>query len=211
MSSEVQICNMALSHIGGYSDIAALDNSSQESKKCKLLYSPARDSVLRDNNWNFATKVLTLALLTDTYLGWVYGYQYPVDCLMAIKIYNDYNNNINRDSIYYPECNVTDNKIEFQIISNEALTGRIILTNKEDAKLVYIAKVTDTNMFDVEFIDALSYRLASELAISLKGDMQLQQQLFQAYLMKAGQARANNCNEGYIKPANVNTFVNARY
>ena len=211
MSTEVQICNLALSHVGGYPITSLSDTSSKGARECNTLYKNARDSVLRDSVWNFATKNLSLALLVDTYLGWVYAYQYPTDCLNAIRIYNDYNNNINRDSIYYPDYQAPGNKIEFKIISNSTLSSKVIITNKEDAMLIYTGKVTDTNMFDSEFVDALSYRLASELALPLKGDMNLQQQLFQVYLMKAGQARSNNCNEGYEVPQNVNTFLNARY
>ena len=210
MASEVQICNLALSHLGAYSITSLTDSTRKESRECNILYDTARDSVLRDNVWSFATKRLALALLSDTYSGWTYAYQYPTDCLNIIRIHNDYTPVSNLNYCWNHSEYRDPGKVEFEVASDSALSNKIILTNKSDAELIYTGRVTDANMFDAEFIDALSWRLASELALPLKGSLQLSQSLFQVYLMKSGQARAASVNEGYNLMENDNAFVDAR-
>lgn len=197
MASEVTICNLALSHIGA-NPIASLSDSLREARECKILFDSTRDSVLRDHKWSFATKRLTLALLSDTYTGWTYAYSYPTDCLVAHEIYNEYSN-YSRTS-----------KIEFEIASSSSLTSKIILTDKENAELIYTAKITDCNMFDSLFIAALAYKLAMELAIPLKGNGQLTQAMYQLYVITINQAKTISANETYCKPDESNTFVSVR-
>lgn len=65
-------------------------------------------------------------------------------------------------------------------------------------------------MFDPQFIDALAYRLATELAVPVKGNGQMSQAMHQLYMYKLGQAKALSSNECYKKPDQTNTFVSAR-
>lgn len=209
MASEVSICNLALNHIGAY-PIANLSDASKEATTCNAIYPFARDSVLRDHKWAFATKRLILALLTDTYSGWDYAYQYPTDCLVAHEIYSEYGDY--SGLVYDSETDsyVSSGKIEFEICAASSLTSKVILTNKEDAELIYTAKVTDCNMFDGQFIDALAYRLATELAVPIKGNGQMSQAMHQLYQYRLNQAKAISANECYKKPDQTNTFVSAR-
>lgn len=130
MASEVSICNLALNHIGAYA-IASLSDATKEARDCNTLYSYARDSVLRDHKWAFATKRLTLALLTDTYSGWDYAYQYPTDCLIAYEIYNEYGDNSRQVYDSETDSYVSSGKIEFEICAASSLTSKVILTNKK--------------------------------------------------------------------------------
>lgn len=196
MASEIQVCNLALSRVGAYR-IQSLDDATKEARECKLFYPFSRDAVLRDHDWGFARKRVSLALLSETWSGWDYAYQYPVDCLVARKITPDAETE-------------TGDKVEFEISSNDSLSRRVILTNKEDAELVYTAKVEDVNLFDAIFTDALAWRLASELAIPLKAKADLQNVLFQKYIFVLGRAEAINSNEGEKKPDHDNRYVGAR-
>ena len=65
MASNLQICNLALSHIGSRAFIQDLSSdTSVEARYCNLLFDDARQAVLRDapHGWGFAYKVEALAL-----------------------------------------------------------------------------------------------------------------------------------------------------
>src|SRR5512146_1689119 len=89
--TDIQICNMALGHIGVTKFIAALTDRSNEANVCNLYYEQARDFVLEDLPWPFATRYISLGLVTDfTALtiphDWSYAYRYPSDCVFARRL-----------------------------------------------------------------------------------------------------------------------------
>ena len=57
MASEVDICNLALSHLGDTATIASLDppEGSAQAEHCARFYPIARDSLLEMHAWGFAT------------------------------------------------------------------------------------------------------------------------------------------------------------
>jgi hypothetical protein len=216
MASEIQICNLALSHIGAPT-IAALSESTRQARECNRLYEVNRDAVLADYPWNFATKRRVLALLSgETVSGWDYVYSYPGDCLKAWMIYNPMTTQTYTDGYYtsgqyvFSAVKVNADRIKFEIASNEDLDQRLILTNQEDAELIYTARVTDPNMFSPQFVEALSWRLAADLAIPLKGKESLHQRMMQMYEIRLGHAHQANAREGWEPPSDVSAYVAAR-
>jgi hypothetical protein len=105
MVAEVDIANRALSSIGTRSQIASLDEDSNEAMQAKLLLDPTRDELLRLAPWNCSTNFLSLSLIAaapgtpeNPVVGapvwtkgippppWVYEYAYPPDCLRTLYI-----------------------------------------------------------------------------------------------------------------------------
>lgn len=178
--TEVEICNLALIHIRG-NRISSLTEDTEEARVCSLIYANSRDSVLRAHPWGFAERREYLALLSNTPIGYDYAYQYPAGCLLAREIYN---------SVPGSE------PISFRIEAQPSLQSIQICTDQESATLVYTAKVTLPNMFDPIFIDALSYKLAAELAMGIPGDAKLAGDMLQAYGEFFKQAKTADANEG---------------
>lgn len=196
MPSEIDICNLALSHIGR-DPIQSLQDAVRSAQECKLLYPRICESVLRDHAWNFATKRAELALLDAEYAGWDFAYQWPSDCLRAQKIWN-------------PNSDEDTQRIPFEVAVRADLLSRVILTDQEDALLFYTARVTNPNVFDVLFVDAVAYRLAAELTIPLRGDPRIQQAVLQTYSQIIGSARVANSNEKYVPPDESSSLIEAR-
>jgi hypothetical protein len=215
MSNAIDICNMALSHIGS-PRIQAFSDRTKQGYDCTLHYEPVRDSVLRAFPWNFAKKRKVLSLKDDSVSGWEYVYAYPTDCLRALDIYNPLISQSFTDGYYdnglfvQSAVQVKADRIKFEVSLNEENNRRILLTNQEDAELVYIARVTDPNVFDTEFTKALAYALAAELAIPQKGDPRLQEVMLRNYQMILGQAQKENANEQFDTPTNVSAYITAR-
>jgi len=214
--SVINICNLALSRIGAPS-IAAITENTRPARECNRLYETVRDTVLSEFPWNFARKQEALAALSgEEVTGWDYAYAYPTDCLTALQIYNPLTNQTYTDGEYVAyqlvesAVKIKADRIKFEIGTNSTKDTRLILTDQEDAELIYTARITDPNMFSSAFIDALSWRLAADLAIPLKGKASLQQQMLAMYVRKLGYAQQVNANEGFEPPSGVSGYVTAR-
>lgn len=210
MASDVDICNLALSHLGDTATVASIDppEGSAQSEHCARFYPIARDSLLEMHSWGFATQRAQLALLGSAWPEWQYAYALPSDTLNILAVLppdasNDYSQTFNITNVW----GVTSNYPPFpgvgqyvpQAFSTEALpdgTG-VIYTNQVDAVLRYTVRVTDPAKFSPLFVQALSWHLAGMLAGPIiKGDAGAAEAkrcatMMQAWLTKALESDAN--------------------
>lgn len=195
MTSVVEICNMALGNLGDKSTIDSLAEQSPQAQVCRLYYENARDSTLSAFNWGFAQKDATLAMTSNTPLNtyWGFEYGYPADCLRLHRI--------------YPELNLI--KTEFEI--GTSVDGyKVIWASVEEAVGRYTRRVTDSAFFTPEFSYALSWRLASMIAMKQTGKADIKQAAEQQYMMAIVSARASDGAEAHIKQELNSEFIRAR-
>jgi hypothetical protein len=160
MASVVQICNMALSHIGSEARVSSISppDGSVEAGHCSTFYDVARTEMLEPGNWAFALKRTPLAQVTNPSQAWAYAYAKPADCLRVLRVLRP---NIsvtvfNQDTV---EAHIDDrDTAQFDV------EGDVLFSNEPDAVLVYVRDVTDSTKFPASFTSALSYLLASYLA-----------------------------------------------
>jgi len=206
--AEVDICNMALSHLGIGQQIQSINppDASEQAKACAFWYPKARNFVLRDAPWNFAYTYTTLvsdgtlmAQYPYAYPGWTYAYQYPGDCLMGIAV-STYGGIRWGPAFWaawwfpYPTNAIPIPKIPWKIAQSMAVPGQLIILTDitSPAYFFYIQCVTNTAQFDVEFSDALSLYLAWKIAGPLRANVQKAQAAQAAYAM----ARATRTSSG---------------
>jgi len=170
MTSVVSICNMALGRFRGR-QIAALTDQSVEANACTTYYEASRDLVLADFPWNFAGKSAVLGLLSEEPEEWSFAYAYPSDCLKVRYLHAESKLRQNQDAIAYDVSLASDD-------------SKVIVTNLDLARCRYTMKLTNVNHFDPHFVTALSWYLASEIAIPIAG-------------VSKGQLLANRAAEGY--------------
>lgn len=181
MASEVDICNLALAHLGDAATVSSINppEGSVQAEHCSRFYPIARDALLEMHAWGFATKRVAIAYLTNTWPEWTYAYAVPNDAVNIIAILpseatNDYSVGINTmfsqtglpliaGGVYQPQAFA---------LETQADGTQIIYTNQEDATLRYSALITDTTQFSPLFVVSLSYLLASYLAgPTIKGEI----------------------------------------
>ena len=192
MATKIDICNLALVRLN-LNPIQSLTQATKEARVLSAIYDNALDTALRAHPWNFATRAATLALLPEEHPRWTYVYACPQDCVWAREIYN-------------PRSRVE--KIEFEIARGAA--GRVVLTDEEQATLVYTERVTNPSEYDQLFISALAYALAAEMAVAIKGNAQLQAQMANFYRQNVDQARAVDSAEGRRDPDDFCAYMEAR-
>lgn len=185
-SSLVQIYNLALMRVGHSEFISDPNEASNAGNLCRMVYDQCRDQVLRDFPWRFAKKRIALALNTSTPPAeWSYEYTKPADCLRVRNLITPGN-----------RTPLAEQKIPFELMLNE-VNEEAIYTDLESAELIYTVGITDTGRFPPDFVGALAFALAAELAIPLRGKPDIAQMMRQGYSAAISQAAANSMNEGF--------------
>jgi hypothetical protein len=200
MASEVDIVNIALSHLGDTANVSSIDppEGSAQAQHCARFYPIARDALLEMHTWSFATKRIVLPLLSDSLKQWKYVYQAPSDALNLIAVLapdamDDYSQDLPVPYTQVGIVNTGQGLYTPQPFEVETLQDgtSVIYSNQEDATLRYTVKLTDTTQFSPLFTSALTHLLASYLAGPiLKGEVgraesKGQMQLFQVFYSRA--------------------------
>lgn len=214
MTSEVEICNIALSNARAGS-INSLDESSLQAQQCKLKYELLRDRALADGAWIFNHKIQPLALLTTEIVNWRLSYAYPPTCLKIRRMVPAWEE-VNHDSDLLISTPVHGregtgrHKIPYEVFNVEGV--KVIGANEDDLRISFSAKITDPNLFSPDFTLALSYLIAAEIAMPLVGVAKgraIRGDSYEIYNAYLASAASNDDNDGYI-PAQESDFVNVR-
>jgi hypothetical protein len=172
MSSEVSICNQALSWLGG-NLISSLEDGTQEANLCRANYEPLRDAVLQNYDWTFAIRREKWpASVEEPAFG--YGKQYPIkeDCLKIIEVTSGGSN--------------VDWFVE----------GQNVITDVASIEVRYVARVTNTNNMSPMFRSCLATRIAAEIALPLTSTRSLQNDMFSLFERKLSEAVTADAMQG---------------
>jgi hypothetical protein len=184
VTSEVGICNGALTKVGEEA-IISLSEDTKAARLCNLMFNRLRDSILRAHPWNFAIKRVELAeLTTNPIFGFAKQFQLPTDSLRVLRTDED--------------------QIPHQI------EGRILLTDAGTVQIKYIAQITDPNLFDSLFIQALEDRIGAELAYNLSDNRALSVDMRAKYKETLKEARAMDGQEGVSDIVEADEWLNIR-
>ncbi|MBB3453887.1 hypothetical protein FHT86_002143 [Rhizobium sp. BK313] len=177
VKSPADVVNLALVRIGYKLRIGNLYDGSAASKKALDIYSQTRDEVLRQNDWGFAERNVSLTLLKQAPEGgyfppvtwssdfppppWVFEYAYPSDCLKvrAVKPVPMFT------MTFDPQPHV------YSVENDQSLTpaAKVILCNIPNAILTYTGQVTDPADWEADFVEVLASALGRRLAPVLTG------------------------------------------
>lgn len=204
--SNVAICNLALTRIGQRT-IESLTEQSQQAQVCNANYELLRDMVLAEFPWRFAVKEATLAIVSgETSNQYSYIYQKPADMLRALYLSRDFttNNNstVGTQLMYYANGALP---VEYQV------AGDRILSDMNPAILRYIYRVTDPTTFSSLFTDALAWRIAAEVVMSITGNTNMAQFASQMYAQQARRAIAVESSQARLPREYGNSIIAARH
>lgn len=219
MATKVDICNLALSHLGDTATVSSIDppEGSIQAEHCARFYPMARDSLLEMHPWSFATRRVALAILGSGAPEWDYCYAQPADALNVVSVLPPYASDdysigaapgalqpISVVSGYVPQpfaCEVDEDG------------NSIILTDQADAVLRYTVVNVDESKFAPLFVMALSWHLAGMLAGPiLKGDAGAAEAKRCATMMNAylSQATESDASQRSIKPQHNVAWIAGR-
>lgn len=202
--ADADLANMALAHLGA-TTITSLTENSTEARTARLFFDTARQAVLRDFAWPFATKRATPGLVTDwtaqtdVVSEWQYDYRYPSDALRLLRI----------------ESGTGSRRVHGDVLPRHTVmadsTGQLLRADTEDAVLHYVADVP-VSSFSPDAALAMSFLLASLIAPKLTGGdpTQLGERALQKYDAFMQRAWANALNEQSTSDEPISGFEAAR-
>lgn len=177
-TTDVDICNRALSRLGTRATISALDENSTEARTAFIWYAATRDTLLRAHDWNFARRRVVLAEQGTAPTGWTFRYALPTDCIRLLRL---------------ASVNLEERAPRFEVAGDA--TSRFVLCDEPVAEAVYTARVDDPNLYDSGFASALVDQLAAHIAYPITQKTETAVRLAQLARVALADAMAADVNE----------------
>jgi hypothetical protein len=198
MSSDIEICNIALSRVAHTQPIVSFTEKSKAAELCTVFYAALRNLVLADFPWPFAESIVTLADIGSPAPGWAYRYRYPADCLKV------------REIIQPGQRRPLNADLQIAYKIGYDAGGRVIHTDQPEAGVRFTYRVEDPTFFDALFADALAWRIGADLALPLSSKPDLQQFCQQQYQLALTRAHGAAFEESQDDPEPESEFVSVR-
>lgn len=178
MTSEVEICNIALGWLGAQ-PISSFSDQSTTAELCANNYPTIRDSVLESAQWTFATDRYTSTSSVVTQWGDWYEHPVPPGWLNVMRVYREIND------------------ITRPVISQGwKLEGVNVIAEQPTVYFWGIIRITDTSKFSQLFVQALAARIAADLSVPITHDSDLQKVMWGLYEEKMNTAKAQDGKQG---------------
>jgi hypothetical protein len=219
-ASDVQICNLALLRIGEKQQVGDLGDNSTPAKACSVLYPMTRDTLLAKTDWHWARKHAVLGLLTYARSGWKFVYALPDDLVKCCYVSNgnrpgaSYLSNaitlFGYANGYFNDASVlVTPAVPFDVELGDS-GKRVLVTDQENAELIYTSSATDPGSMPPLFVDALAWQLAAELSLALPNKIQNGVALQKKADMALMEAMAQGLRETEEDPQPPSRYITGR-
>lgn len=192
-ASSTEICNLALSWLGGQR-IISLDDPSTEGQLCKANYDSSRRAVLDEREWTFCVKRVQLSPLVETPLfGYSHAFLLPTERLALINVYDPASgNNPNPPSIQH------------------AVEGDRLYANLSRVDVKYKQDVIDPTLFNPLFDQTLAAHIAMLIAVPLTENAEQQARMAGLYEEFLHKAASSNGMQGSREILETSQLENVR-
>lgn len=171
--TKLETCSQALGRLNDELFITAEQLEGSENKQargCNLYFDKSRRQVLRDHDWDFATRRATLTASTATPdFGWAYQYPLPSDNI-RVRTYNQLDPGNELEHFWDVENSGVDD--------NEG--GSVLVSDETTCNIVYTYDSAIENFDDLAH-EGVVLVMASKLAFYILGDKTLSAVLLQEY------------------------------
>ena len=209
MATQLDVYNQAMGKIGQQRQITALGENSAERIQCDRFFEVARQGSLRDWDWPFARKVADLSLSGSTNnTAWTYVYHYPADCLAPRRLLSG-----EESTVPHPP-NIE--WIPFEVATDPDDGTLEIYSNEASATLVFTFDQSDPLLWSPDFVDAVGWKLAWYLAVSIAGSEKWAELAATGYAASLTAARTASIRDGIgwvnrDKDSDYGAFTKARF
>jgi len=218
MANSIEIANLALSNIRART-IQTFTEDSLEAQVMLARYDIARQYVLRQFPWGFANRTEPAALVTVDPQKYLYAYAYPNNCLKLKHIVPYYVLGTDR-TVYLrfgsliPEPQLRDTEelnIPYEIANENGV--QVILTDMPEAYLQYTIDEKDTNLYSPDFVEMLSWWLASQVAVPIAGaekGREMRRDALRMYDQIRKETQVANANERFRQKEDESEYTQLR-
>lgn len=194
MTTAIQICNQAISEVGG-EFIADLSDPQQEAVLCKTLYPAALDYVSAAARWSFLSRRTTLSPSVNVpSFGFKNAFEIGGDVLEVYEVYDQarYNPDLVENSLYWQK------------------EGNYILADADIIYIKYKEKQSDPLKFTPQYAQAVSAYLAHLLAIPLTNNRGLSESKFVLAQNLISESINTDSMQGRTRPVRASRLTKVR-
>ena len=158
-----ELCSRAVGLLYGLSE----GNYEEAMKAARRSYKYVRDGLLESYAWVFARRTVYPPQRTHNVAGWRYTYELPEDC---VKVWSVIANNRRydfKDNVYCEDNSAPNDTVE---LLEYEVSGKELYTNRSPVYVRYTTSGVRPPNWSRGFREVLTYKLASEVAISLLMD-----------------------------------------
>ena len=177
--SKAEICNLAVSWLGGQHIFSIEDDQSMEARLCRANYDMSRTALLEEREWTFAIERRLLTPLVETPLfEFNYAFQIPSDSQKILGVYHTKNS--------YGKLIPVKHRVE----------GNVIYADIQQVFIRYTIDLTNTKRFSALFDQALAAHIATNIAVALTENAGMQEQMATLYEIKLEKAISSDSLQG---------------
>ena len=187
ISSETEICNLALLKVGqntisSYDD---LNDQSVQAQLCRYTYDQARQSLLSQYQWSFACRedALTQIEAETKPIKYSFRYSLPENFLRLVTLYDSANRETIANTGYKPAYDIQSGQL---------------LTDISGCKMKYVFDQGIVSQMSPLFVDAIVLSVAMRITKLLNDSSTYLQQLQQDYQMTFMQAKIEDARQKQI-------------
>ena len=194
MSVRIDIVNNALNLLGADS-IVSIEDHAPEAQVMKNFYYIARDAVMEEAEWSFATKRFVPAKETAApEWGWASAFTIPSNILRVTRVDRyDFDQGVDRRPAEYE------------------VEGNLILCNEDEIFCKGIRRMEDEGGYSPLFAEAFGYKLAVKAALAITESNTKMQLMAGLYTESIAKAKARDGMQGTTRRFRSTTLHNARY
>jgi len=183
-ASDIEIINRSLALLG-IESITSLSDNSKQASTARVLYDDTRASVFRGHPWNCLTMRASLPKdVVAPAFGYGNAFVLPADFLRLLAV---------------------EEPLEPYQVEN----GKI-LSNNDNMRIVYTGLVTDVTKYDTLLVDALTARIAADLAQPLLQSTSAMEQMWQMYELKLREAKFVDAQENAQDVLDADYWLDSR-
>lgn len=196
MTSDINICNMALGNIGA-EPIVSFEDATQAARICNSYYSHVLDELLASHAWDFNRRQLKLVLTSETMQGWKHVYAYPPTALYIDGLFT-------ADD----EGAVVDEHVDYDVLLGDK---RRIATDAEgNVYALCRVSVPDVSMWPPFFCEVMIWALSTRIALAITKSAEIASTCNSMYAQALGRALAASANEPHKPVKSGSSWLEAR-
>lgn len=169
----------------GEDRIMSREQDSERARIVSALYDSARDALLEEHPWNFATARVSLARAAGSpCFGYAHAYALPPDCLYVVEVHPD---------------------------ARFVVEGSFLLTDAAQVSICYVRRVDRVSEMPPTFRVALATRIAAHAAKKITGSSAEKERMESLYRERLRTAKSRDAQGGgsaSVRPPDA--FLRAR-
>ena len=206
MSIRIDVCNFALTVLGEQT-ITSIEDESDRAQTLESIYYIAKDAVLEEAEWTFATRRFLPAIsATAPEWGWTSAFPLPSDIVRVTSVDRNWTSSSGYIYDVQQERNPVDHVVEY--VNG---VGRSILCNEDEIFCKGVRRIEDEGIYSPLFVEAFGCKLAYLAGEAITASNTKTQIALALYVEALKKAKSRDAMQNTTRRMRNRTLSNARY